>query len=217
MPRRGKPRSSYALLPSRVAFPPPYCTPGPPTPAHAIHVLCFTMNPSMRAKYFSTLRRLRTGVRFVRALLGTNRGDAPRHRLGAVRRPGGRLAHADRPVLRRRRTRVVETREPPATRGVQDPRRVEPDFALDGGRPGAWHQHDQFRKPWPCRRLGGPQARPALHGPRPGRSRRAQGRGDRRPGSGRLPNLPHGPDRRPREPDLEVVALRLHPPVRASD
>src|SRR5439155_17817148 len=192
-------------------------TPDPATSAYPIKGLCFAMKISMRGRRaFSARRGLQTAIRPARTLCGTNRGDDPRHRLGAVRRPGGRLAHPDHAVLRRRRTRVVETREPPATRGVQDPRRVEPDFALDGGRPGAWHQHDQFRKPWPCGRLGGPTARPVLHGPRPGRGCGPKGRGDPRAGSGRLPDLPHGPDRRPRERDLEVVALLLHPPVRAS-
>src|SRR5438132_904999 len=64
MPRPGKPRSSSALLPSRVAFPPPFCTPWPATPAYPIKGLCFAMKPSMRERRaFSARRGLRTAIR----------------------------------------------------------------------------------------------------------------------------------------------------------
>src|SRR5438552_6169225 len=147
---------------------------------------------------------------------GTNRGDPPRYRRGLADRPRGWPAYADRPVLRRRRGRVAQAGEPPATRGVQDPGRVEPNLPAHGRRTPAWREHDQLRKPRPRGGVGRPTARDPLHGPRPRRRRGPENGGDSRPGCRGLAVVPVGPHRCARARDVAVLALRVPASLRPS-
>ena len=70
-----------------------------------------------------------------------SRGAPRRGRAGDA---GALVGHAQRP---RRSPRLVEGREPPADRLVQDPRRLQHDRAADRGRAGSRCRHGERRQP----------------------------------------------------------------------